>query len=88
MDIFIFSFARSLNSDFEGWLLALLVVVIPNICINIYYLSFSEFGLNVDFTTSLGLFSISLFQIYLPCWYGNEVMLHVTMSSYLKYHTL
>lgn len=62
----------------------MLAVVVPNICINVYLLSFCEIGLNVDFITLLGLFSISLFQIYLPCWYGNEVTLHV--SLFLRFY--
>ncbi|NP_001164401.1 odorant receptor 105 isoform X1 [Nasonia vitripennis] len=73
---FVYSYANKINRNFSGWLIAVLIVVVPNICINVYLLSFSKIGLNVDFITSLGLFSISLFQIYLPCWYGNEVMLH------------
>uniref|UniRef100_A0ABD2WNV5 Odorant receptor n=1 Tax=Trichogramma kaykai TaxID=54128 RepID=A0ABD2WNV5_9HYME len=74
----IYTYLKMINHDFSGWLLAMLAVVVPNICINVYLLSFQKIGMNVDFVTTFGLLSISLFQIYLPCWYGNGVILHST----------
>ena len=73
-----FRSGKDLNNIFQEILLIQVITSVPNICINVYVLSIYSDHINMDFISTLFNTTSSLIQLFITCWYGNEVMLNVS----------
>nr|QGW50380.1 odorant receptor 53 [Chouioia cunea] len=71
----IYRFGCDLQDTFRPLLAGQMVIFVPNLIINIYFLSTNSNRQNLKYFTTLFYASVSLMQIYMFCWYGNEVTL-------------
>ncbi|OXU25581.1 hypothetical protein TSAR_001224 [Trichomalopsis sarcophagae] len=74
----IFRFGYDLQKTFKPILMAQMVVVVPSVIINVYFLSIYTDRLNLKYFMTFFFALVSLMQIYMFCWYGNEILLSVS----------
>ena len=60
-----------------------MVVVIPSLIINVYFLSVYTDRLNLKYCMTFFFAIVSLMQIYMFCWYGNEIVLGVSINDFI-----
>ena len=90
--LFMSRFGHDLQKTFKPILIGQMVVVIPNFIINIYVLSVYTDRLNVKYFMTIFFALVPTMQIYMFCWYGNEIFLGVsniikiTILNSLKRH--
>lgn len=60
------------------------MVTIPNVCLNVYSLSQHRGGITLQLIDSFFCFGTCLMQIFLYCWYGNKIILHVSIINTSK----
>nr|XP_033332254.1 putative odorant receptor 71a [Megalopta genalis] len=73
----IYKFAHNVNTVFQYMILLQLMVSSMVLCLTIYKMSTAH-SLDVNFAWSLSYLCSMLMQVYLYCWYGNEVTLKST----------
>ncbi|XP_078032555.1 uncharacterized protein LOC144467569 [Augochlora pura] len=73
----IYKFAHSVNTVFQYMILLQFMVSCIVLCLTIYKMSTAH-SLDVNFAWSLSYLCSMLMQVYLYCWYGNEVTLKST----------
>ncbi|OXU25582.1 hypothetical protein TSAR_001225 [Trichomalopsis sarcophagae] len=66
----IYEFSKVLNNKFQA-----VITSIPNLCINVYTLSKYSGIINMDYISIIFNTTSSLIQLFITCWYGNEVLL-------------
>ena len=74
------SFAEDLNNNFQEYLITLIICSIPNICLTMYSVSTHKGSIDVQYLATCFSSTAVLIQLYLFCWFGNEVSLHVCID--------
>lgn len=75
-------FGYDLQKTFKPLLMGQMVVVVPSLIINVYFLSVYTDRLNSKYFTTFFFALVSVMQIYMFCWYGNEIVLNVSTEWY------
>ncbi|XP_011503365.1 PREDICTED: odorant receptor 94a-like [Ceratosolen solmsi marchali] len=71
----IYRYGYTLQKTFEIILMGQLIVVVPNFLINIYSLSIYIERLDLKYFMTIFFTIISVMQIGMLCWYGNDILL-------------
>ncbi|XP_023317043.1 odorant receptor Or2-like [Trichogramma pretiosum] len=81
----IYEFAESVHKCFKSIMAAQLIITIPCLCMTVFILAqFDELGFN--FVDKFFCFATCLMQIFLYCWYGNEIILESLDVENSIYH--
>jgi hypothetical protein len=70
-----------LQETFKIILVGQMVAILPSFIINLYFLSVYTDEINVKYFMTIFFTLVSIMQIGMFCWYGNEILLSVSIFN-------